>query len=295
MFNEDFIKENGLEDNQVQAITTFIESELKPEIKKEFEGVANQNAEGILTGVSKSISKKFGLELERGQGEKLADYIERLGDEGLSSKAQALKTKEAELEEKLKNFKGSDEIKQQLLDAQKKNDELLKQVAELEPLKGFDLKYQEATEKLTSMQKEVAYSNIKPTFPKEVNPYEADAKWNAFKAEIEAKYDIVLEDGKPIAIDKENHHKKVELKTLLEKDVNISELLQGRQQRGTGANSADLIEVDGLPFQVKKGATNEELSIQVREHLEKELGNKFHPKFNEKMIQYLTLAKKAAK
>lgn len=52
-FTQDFIESNGLEANQVEAITKYIDSEVKPSIKKEYDGVANKNAEGILTGASK--------------------------------------------------------------------------------------------------------------------------------------------------------------------------------------------------------------------------------------------------
>src|SRR5690606_29048736 len=121
---------------------------------------------------SKYAKEKFGVEAEREQGEKWGDYLIRISDSALTSKTQKLLEREKELEDKLKNFKGSDELKQKYEDALKKNDDLLKQVAELEPLKGFDEKYKQATEKLTLMQKEVAYNSIKPSFPDTVNKYE---------------------------------------------------------------------------------------------------------------------------
>ena len=294
-FSEEFITSNGLTEEQVAAVTGHISSEIVPNLKKEYEGTANQNAEGILAGASKFAMTKFGLEVEREQGEKYGDYLNRIANNAFEEKQRQLTDKEAELQTKLANSKGGDEFKSQIDTLTKQLDTYKQQVAELEPLKGYDTKYQEASEKLTSMQKEVAYANVKPNFPKEVNEYEANAKWNEFKKSVEASYDIVIEDGKPIAIDKENHHKKVELKVLLEKDTNISELLQGRQQRGTGANPVDMQKVEGLPFEIPLNASSEDLSKIVREHLTAELGSITHADYAKKFAELYSKAKNAKK
>lgn len=293
-FTQEFIESNGLSEEQVTAVTGFVQTEIVPTIKKEYDGKANENAEGILSGAAKYAKEKFGVEYEREQGEKWGDYLIRISDSALTSKTQKLLEREKELEDKLKNFKGSDELKQKYEDALKKNDELLKQVAELEPLKGFDEKYKQATEKLTLMQKEVAYNSIKPSFPDTVNKYEADAKWGEWKRGIEDKYNIELIEGKPFAIDKENEHKKYELSKLLEQDTNIADLLKGRQQRGLGSDPADLTEVEGVPFKIPKNATSEELSNLVREHVLKELGSLTHKDYAKK-FQELYLKAKSAK
>jgi len=293
-FTQEFIESNGLSEEQVTAVTGFVQTEIVPTIKKEYDGKANENAEGILSGASKYAKEKFGVEDEREQGEKWGDYLIRISDSALTSKTQKLLDREKELEDKLKNFKGSDELKGKYEEALKKNDDLLKQVAELEPLKGFDEKYKQATEKLTLMQKEVAYNSIKPSFPDTINKYEADAKWGEWKRGIEEKYNIELIEGKPYAIDKENEHKKYTLSTLLEQDTNIADLLKGRQQNGLGSNPADLTEVEGVPFKVPKNATSEELSNLVREHVLKELGSLTHKDYAKK-FQELYLKVKSAK
>ena len=293
-FTQEFIESNGLSEEQVTAVTGFVQTEIVPTIKKEYDGKANENAEGILSGAAKYAKEKFGVEYEREQREKWGDYLIRISDSALTSKTQKLLEREKELEDKLKNFKGSDELKQKYEDALKKNDALLKQVAELEPLKGFDEKYKQATEKLTLMQKEVAYNSIKPSFPDTVNKYEADAKWGEWKRGIEDKYNIELIEGKPFAIDKENEHKKYELSKLLEQDINIADLLKGRQQRGLGSDPADLTEVEGVPFKIPKNATSEELSNLVREHVLKELGSLTHKDYA-KRFQELYLKAKSAK
>jgi len=293
-FTSEFIEANGLAENQVEAITKYIDSEVKPNIKKEYDGLANKNAEGILTGASNYAKKAFGVELERDQGEKFGDYLQRISDVGLSNKVATLKIKEAELEEKLSNFKGSSELKEKYEAELSKNDALLKQVAELEPLKGLDEKYRDASEQLSGMKLNVAFNTVKPAFPKDVNAYEAKAKWDEFKNDILSKYDIEIENNEPIAIDKENEHKRKSLKDLLSESVEINELLKGRSQSGTGAKSADLKDVEGVPFKVPVGATSEEQSKLVREHLIEKLGSTLHKDFSKQMVALLMKVKSAA-
>jgi len=274
---QDFIEANGLEANQVEAITKYIDSEVKPSIKKEYDGVANKNAEGILTGASKYAREAFGVEIDRDQGEKFGDYLKRISDAGLSSRLSDLKSKESELEDK------------------SKNDALLKQLAELEPLKGLDEKYKAASEQLSGLKLNVAFNSVKPNFPDTVNAYEAKAKWDEFKNDVLSNYTIELVDNEPIAIDKDNEHKRKPLKELLEANSNIGDLLKTRQQSGTGAKSADLIDVDGVPFKVPQGATSEEQSKMVREYLVEKLGSPLHKDFSKEMVDLLTKVKQSAK
>lgn len=265
-FSQEFIENNGLSEEQVSAIQGHLDSEIVPSIKKEFEGKANENAEGILAGASKYGMSKLGVDLEREQGEKWGDYYVRISDKAFESKQKELSDKQAELDEKLANFKGGEEYKQQLDVLKSEKDELLRQVAELEPLKGLDVKYKDASDALSSMQKEVAYANVKPSFPESTNKYEAEAKWNAWKKEVEEKYNIQLVDGKPVAVDKENQYKTVPLKELLEGDKDISDLLKGRQQNGLGSKASNLETVEGIPFKIPTDATPEDITALVREH-----------------------------
>ena len=101
-------------------------------------------------------------------------------------------------------------------------------------------------------------------------------------------------DGKPIAVDKENHHKQVKLSDLLEQDKNITDLLEGRHQSVTGGKPASLKDVEGIPFKVPQNATTEELSTIVREHLEKKLGSRLHPNFANEFQEILMKIKKTA-
>jgi len=295
-FSQEFIESNGLSEEQVAAINGHINSEIVPNIKKDYDGLANKNAEGILDGASRSVTEKFGLDLQREKGEKIADFIGRVSEAVVSSSKTQLNEKVQSYEEKIKNFKGDQAYKDQIEALSLKNDELLKSIAELEPLKGIDEKYAEATTRLTTMQKEVAYGSIKPSFPDTVNPYEAKAKWDEFRAGVEEKYNIELRDGEPFAVDKDNVHKSYPLKDILAKDESITGLLKGREQKGLNAKSVESIAVDGLPFKLPKDATSEELSSIVREEVLKDSeikGNPLHPKFASKFSSLYAKAKSA--
>lgn len=288
-FNEDFVKDNNLTEDQISAVTGFVANEYLPNIKKEWDGKANENAEGILSGAAKYVMEKSGTNLEREKGEKYGDYLQRISDSVLSSKLSAkekeLADKSAELAEKLKNFKGGEEYRAQLEKLENEKDALLKQVAELEPLKGLDVKYKEATESLSGLKLNVAFNNIKPNFPDSVNKYEASAKWEAFKKNTLEKYDIELVDNDPIAIDKDNRHKQIKLSELLSKDGDINELLQGRQQKGNGSRPLDLVDVEGVPFKVPENSTGEERSKLIREYLASKGVSVTSPEYSKKFSE----------
>lgn len=286
---KEFIEQYGLQENQVEAITKYVSTEVVPNIKKEYDGVANKNAEGILSGAADFAKQSLGVSIEREQGEKLGDYLKRISENHFSKANSDLQAKQKEIEDKLANFKGGDEYKTQLDQLKTEKDNLLKKVAELEPLIGIDQKYKEASDQLTGMKKEVAYNSVKPNFPETVNKYEADAKWNAWKSMVEEKYNIELVDGKPVAVDKENIHKQFELSELIAQDKNIADLLQGRQQKGTGAKPTEFI--DGLEVKVAKGATSEEQSKAVKEYLIQKLGDPLHKDFSKQFLELLAKVK----
>ena len=87
-FSAEFITENGLTAEQVTAVTGQFTNEFIPNLKKEYDGVANTNAEGILSGASKYAKEKLGFELDRDQGEKYGDYLKRALDSKFSSTQQ---------------------------------------------------------------------------------------------------------------------------------------------------------------------------------------------------------------
>lgn len=291
---KEFIEANKLEQPQVEAVTKFFSESVLPDLKKEWDGKANENAEGILSGAVKMATEKHGVKLEREQGEKWGDFLGRFSDTLISKEKQALTDKQKEIDEKLKNFKGGDEYKVQLEALQLEKDGLLKTLAELEPLKGLDEKYKEATDKLSGLKLEVSFNNVKPNFPEDANKYEVDAKWREFQQKILEKYDIEIVEGVPMAIDKENKYKQEKLSTLVETDENIKVLLQGRQQGGTGATPADMIEIKELPFKIKKGSSSEELSSQIRGYLAKKLNDVTSPQYATEFSKLYAIAKKSA-
>lgn len=293
-FTEEKIQELGITKEQADKIDGFYQADVIPTLKKEWDGKANTDAEGILTGVASSVKAKFGIELDREKGQKWAEYLEKYTETLLTTK---LSSKEKELEDKLKNFKGSDDLKakyeKDLADEKAKNDAILQKLAKLEPLEGIDEKYNSAVQELSGLKLSVSFNSVKPNFPETVNKYEADAKWNEFKNDVLSKNNIELIENVPYAIDKENPHKKVKLSDLLEANTSITELLKGRQQRGTGANPAGLKEVVGLPFQIPINATSDEITVAVRQHLLKELGSLTHKDYTSKFRELYTKAKSA--
>lgn len=293
-FNEEFVKENNFTPEHITAVKGYLETNYIPELKKGWDSLANENAEGILTGAAKYAKEKAGVDLDREKGEKWGDYFVRLSDKGLESTKSAFEKKQAELDEKLKNFKGGDEYKSQVEKLASEKDALLQKLAKLEPLEGLDEKYKEATGQLSNLKKEVAYNAVKPNFPDTVNPYEARAKWDEFKKGVEEKYNLEMVDGEPVAVDKENVHKQVKLSALVSGNESLKSLLAGRQQGGTGAEPAEEVEVDGLPFKVNKNATTEELSAKINEHLVKKLGSRTHDSYAGEFQKLFALAKKAA-
>lgn len=293
-FSDDFVKDNELSEKQVKAVSTLVNTDYIPTVKKEYDGKANENAEGILKGASEYGASKFGVELIRNQGEKWGDFLQRITDAGFSSKEKEYVDKSKELQDKLKNFKGDEEIKTALNDEKSKVDKLLAEVAKLEPLKGFDEKFKTATEELGTLKLSVAFNSLKPNFPDTVNEFEAKARWQEFKNGVLEKHTIEIVDGEPTAIDKENHHKIIKLSALLEADVNIKELMKGRHQLGTGGKPADLIDIKDVPFKVPKGASSEEQSKLTREFLVKKLGDPLHKDFASEFTKILTHIKKSA-
>ncbi|WP_299116923.1 hypothetical protein [uncultured Winogradskyella sp.] len=265
-FTPEFIEQNGLSEEQVKGITTLATDHIAT-LKKDWDGKANQNAEGILNGVIKSTQEKFGLNIEREQGEKYADYIERITGSHFETKQQEIDRLKGEYETKMKDFKGGDALKGELDAAKEKLDQALQKYANYDEIADKAKNYEDLIPKYRTLKEEVSFNSVKPLFPETVNPYEADAKWNAFKNEIKEKYTIEFVDNKAIAIDKENEHRRVDLSDLLSKNDEIQGLLEGRQQKGTGAEPKKLHVVEGVPFKVPENATIKEVSTLIKEYL----------------------------
>ena len=289
--SEEFIKNNGLTPEQATKINNFYSTEVIPDLKKGWDGKANTDAEGILTGAAKYAAEKLGVTVEREQGEKYADYLQRISDLSIKSKLDAFSEKETELENKIKNFKGGDELKSQLDELKIKNDDLLKEIAKLEPLKGFDTKYENVQGELEQLKLSIGFDRVKPSFPESVNKYESAAKWSEFKNSVLQGHNIEIADNIAYAIDKENPHKKVKLSELVDADSAIQELLKGRHQNRNHAFSVDSKKVEGIPFEVPVGLASENQSKLVGEYLEKKLGSKLHSDYTSEFRELLQKVK----
>lgn len=294
--SKELIEQHKLSEEQVKGITAFATDHIAAQ-KKAWDSKANENAENILSGAIQYAQEKTGFKLERSQGEKAGDYLKRFSDGYLSNQKKELDVLKADYETKLKEFKGGDALKSELDAAKSKLDDALKKYADYEDLKGKAEKADEYSKQLFGLKQEVAFNNIKPSFPDTINPYEAAAKWGDFKKTVLEKYTLEIVDGEPVAIDKENVHRQLKLKDLLLKDQPVQDLLKGRSQQGTGAHAATSRTIEGVPFPVPDNADAAERSKLIREYLEKQgmsiTHSEYAKKFSELNIKIVE-AKKTA-
>lgn len=289
---EDFVKDNGFTEEQVKAVTGLVTESYIPELQKSWDGKANENAEGIIAGAIKSAQKTFSVDLPREQGEKYADYLNRLSSHVIGEKQSQVDTKLKELDLKMKDFKGNETLSKEYETLKQEKESLLKKYADYEEQVEKASKYDEAQQTLSTLKLEVAFNGVKPNFPKEVNVYEAKAKWDEFKSNVQDKNIIEIIDGEAWAIDKENHYKKTKLSELVAQDENISELMKGRQQTGIGGQPVDFEAIEGVPFKVPANADGKTRSKLIKEYLATKNITSTHPSFskefkelNDKILQ----------
>jgi hypothetical protein len=281
---EEIVKQHNFTPEQIEAIKPLYENNIA-NLKKDWDGVANANAEKILDGAGLKVAEV--TKVPRNQGEKIADYIVRAHSEHLTSLKSDLETKKAEYDQKLKDFKGDEATKAELDKIKGEYDEAKKKLANYDELSEKAGKYEQTAEALSGMKLSVAYNSVKPNFPTEANQYEVKAKWDEFIKATNEKWLIEIVDNEPIAIDKDNEHKRVKLSELVSQNKEITELLQGRQQKGSGANPAKT-KVDGLPFEIEGEPTSANLSKAINTYLTSqgtpvtsdEWGKKFQELFN---------------
>ena len=284
----------GLNDDQIAGLTPLFNDHIAV-VKNEFSKSANENAERIVDGVIKSTQERFKVTLERNQGEKHADYLQRLSVYALENVKSDYESKKAEYEQKLKDFKGDDATKEELQKAKSELDEAKKKLADFDDLKSKADQFEEATQTLSKLKLDIAFRDVKPTFPDTANPFEVKARWEAFEKSVLDKYIIEIVDGEPMAIDKENEHKRLKLKELVEKDQELTKLAQGREQRGTGAKPGEKEKIDGVPFEVPKDASTEERSKSIQEYLLTQGIDKTSPKYASEFAKYNQLILKKGK
>ena len=233
---KEFIESNKLDESQAKAVSEFgktFSDNLVADTKKEYDGLANKNAEAIISDVSKGYAEITGV--ERNEGEKFKDYFTRGWGSYSKTEKDKLATATAEYEAKVKDFKGDEATKGELIKAQEALDTLKQATADFDKYKEEAEKYTALSESHGKLKLEVSFGQVKPVFPESVNTFEADAKWNEFKANILKDNTIEIVEGEAIVISKENKYKTEKLKDLVAKDTVLSALLEGRKQEGTGA------------------------------------------------------------
>lgn len=266
---EEQITELGLSEENAPKVSSFLAEQIAT-TKQSFEGLANENAEKILTGASKKIFDD--TKVERQQGEKVGDYLTRAWSEFNANRLTEVNRLKTDYETKIKGFKGNEDLISKITNLEGEKDTLLQKYANYDELKDKAEKYDPLAEKYDATKKQVAFNSIKPNFPKEVNKYEADVKWKAFQKSILDNYSIEIVDGEPIAISNENEHRRLKLSDLLTKDESITSLMQGRQQQGTGSQQANLADIEGVPFKVPEGADTQVRTKLIKEYLTSEKG-----------------------
>jgi len=263
-FTPEFITEQGFTPEQVTAITGQYTPHIA-ELKKGWDGTANEQAEGILTGAAKKITEI--TKVDREQGEKVGDFIHRAWGVHSKDGQAALETATQGYNDKVKNFKGDESLRTEFEGLGIKYSDLQKREAEFNTL--LDSGVSDAHEKLLVehevMKLNTAFSNVKPVFSQDSNKWESQSKWDAFKAEVLTKYTIEIVEGEALAIDKENKYTTVKLKELVDKDSALTELVKGRQQAALDGKTTDLKDVEGVPFKVP--AIDGDLTQAVQEYL----------------------------
>lgn len=295
-FTQEFIQENGLNEEQVKAVVTYASTHIA-ELQKDWDGKANENAEGIISGAGKKVIELTGIQRE--QGEKWADYLNRANGLYFEGTKNSLNKKIEEYNEKIKGIKGSDSLQSELQSAQEIIQGYKQKEAEFDELLkgGYKEKYSETSEKLTKMQQRIAFRDSLPQRPENVNKYEWDAKVKEFQTELLDKNNLVFEDDDtPWLVDKENEFKKTKLEDAIKQSESIQELAKGRQQKGLGSQQKK-VSIEGLPFELPENADAKARTQAIKEYLASQNINPMSPSYTTKFAEYnkiaLGLAKKS--
>lgn len=286
----------GIDDNQVANIAESLGKtygDHVAELKQGWDGKANENANKIIDGAAANVEKLTGIPLNN--GEKKADYLSRVGVEYVNKQLETEKSEVARLkseyDQKLKGFDGNPEVQKQLADISEKYDTAQKRLAELEGVEEYKGKYEELQGKYQTLNLETAFSAIKPAMKEGLNAYEFNARWNELKDSVLKDWNIVMVDGQPTGISKENQHKQKPLKELMTNEE-FEKFLGGRTVPGSGAKPADLVSVEGVPFKIGKDASTSEISKAIRDYLATQNISKQDARYAE---QFASMMKKIQK
>ena len=263
--SNEFITEHELTETAVQAINGLNANSIA-DLKKEWDGKANSDAQAILEGAMKPVSELTGY--SRADGEKIADFFGNAWNHHSSSKTSELATLKADYEEKIKSGAGSEALSKEYETLKDKVENHYKKIeADYETVKPFQEKYETQKQELSTFKIDLAFNSNKPKFNDDVNEYESAAKWGEFKNDVLNKYTIEIVDGQAMAVDKDNKHKIVKLKDLVSENEALNTLLKGREQNGIPATNVKAEIVEGVPFKVPTEATSKEIGVLVKAHL----------------------------
>lgn len=271
---KEVIETHGLSDDQVTALNKFgtdSEGILVADAKKGYEGKANEDAEKILHDATTSVAELTGVKHE--DGVKVKDYFGLAFTGHSKSKMDELDVKGKELDAKIVEAqKGGNEVLAKEFTAIKDQlDNMKKKEAEFDRLNegGFEQKYLDKSKDYDTLTKGQAFLSVRPTFAKDVNTFEATARWEAFMKATDEKYHVKMVDNVAKAIDKENEFKIIDLKDLVGKDAELSKLETGRQVDGPGASQTKKTRIEGVPFEVSEDAksNNESRTEAIRKYL----------------------------
>lgn len=262
----EIIQETGLTETQVAKVTEFVKGQVA-ELETAWGAKANQNAEKIIEGAAKKVEDVTGIKRE--QGQKLADYLSLASENYFKGKTSALETKEKELTEKLKNAGHSDTLVAELNQTKEQLDKLKIKEAVFTEWEQNDYKgkYEATSKELSGLKLDFAFTNVKPVFPETVNKYEAEHKWNEFKNDVLSKYEIQLNNGEAIAVQKGNEHITAKLADLITKNEDLTSLLKGKQNNGFGSKPAKTVKIEGVPFEVPQEADSKQRTTLIKEYL----------------------------
>lgn len=235
MFTEQEIKDLELTEGQVKAINKNYK-----EKETELTGLANKNSDNILNNVAAIVAEKTGV--TRIDKEKVSVYLPRASEEFISNEVKSkskTKVEEAERlagewEDKFKNHKGDQTLKDELKIAQEK-------IAEFPGL--LEAKDTEWGGKLETLQTdfdgyklELGIKNSIPQLDTSINKYEADTKTANAIGRLKDTYELSYDD-KGNLIGTKDYQKSL-VSELLKSDTELKDILfkdDGSGGEGGGA------------------------------------------------------------
>ena len=294
--SKEVIESAGLNEDQVTAINSYNQTQFELQEAK-FVGKANEQAEGILGGAAKTIHELTGV--ERQSGQKMADYIKEASTTHIGQLKSTYETKITEYDEKIKSVKGNEALTAEFERAQAEVLTYKQQLADLEPLKGLDEKYNTLLGSSNKMKEDNAFNSVKPSIPSHLTESEKQLfgyKYNDWKNQLLTEYDIVYVNGEYKAQSKENELIIKPLDALLKENTELSALVLPREQKGINdVPAGEMMSADGVPFKIPKGASTKDLAGLIQAHLSKEGIDKMSNDYPVKFAELLKKSKLAIK